>query len=180
MIKAELSFQTRTKRKTLHDVPSNGERNVLALITQGFSNGTIAEHMDLAQKTIEGHINEIFSKLRIIHRNGTSDPRAEAANAYIDQNPDFKNPFAEYETHQPFTDSEKEILNYVGQGLSDGKIAEKLHISKRTVQRHTNKILNKIKMTDKAKRDPRITMLLVSKGKPKVPTEQHLPNNIVD
>jgi DNA-binding NarL/FixJ family response regulator len=44
-------------------VLSERERQVLALVAEGHSNGAIAERLFLSPKTIEANISQIFSKL---------------------------------------------------------------------------------------------------------------------
>jgi len=44
------------------------EREVLALIAQGLTNGAIAEQLILSPKTVRNYITEIFSKLQVADR----------------------------------------------------------------------------------------------------------------
>jgi DNA-binding NarL/FixJ family response regulator len=59
---------------------SNRERQVLAMVAAGFSNGQIADHLFLAESTIKGHLSSAFSKLGIHSREEASalvrDPEA--------------------------------------------------------------------------------------------------------
>jgi DNA-binding NarL/FixJ family response regulator len=44
------------------------EREVLALVAQGCSNGEIASRLVLSQKTVRNHVSNIFSKLQVADR----------------------------------------------------------------------------------------------------------------
>jgi DNA-binding NarL/FixJ family response regulator len=49
-------------RQPLHTL-TDRERDVLALMAEGRTNTAIAERLHLGRKTVETHINTIFSKL---------------------------------------------------------------------------------------------------------------------
>ena len=51
---------------------------------------------------------------------------------------------------EKISDREKEVLQYVAQGLSTKLIAEKLFISTRTVEAHRMKLMKKIKASNSA------------------------------
>lgn len=44
------------------------EREVLALLAQGFNNGDIARQLHISQKTVRNHCSNIFSKLQVADR----------------------------------------------------------------------------------------------------------------
>lgn len=44
------------------------EREVLALLAQGFNNGDIAHSLHISQKTVRNHCSNIFSKLQVVDR----------------------------------------------------------------------------------------------------------------
>ena len=52
---------------TAHDLTER-EREVVALIAQGLSNGKIAEHFVISKRTVEKHVANIFSKLALANR----------------------------------------------------------------------------------------------------------------
>ncbi len=53
----------RKRRRGGVDDLSERERDVLALVAEGHSNGAIAERLFLSRKTVEAHISQIFMKL---------------------------------------------------------------------------------------------------------------------
>jgi DNA-binding NarL/FixJ family response regulator len=54
---------TRMRERGPLDVLTEREREVLALVAEGRSNGAIAEGLFLSRKTVDAHISQIFSKL---------------------------------------------------------------------------------------------------------------------
>ena len=55
----------RRARVPLDDLTAR-ERDVLALMAEGRSNQAIGDHLEMARKTVEAHIANIFSKLELI------------------------------------------------------------------------------------------------------------------
>jgi DNA-binding NarL/FixJ family response regulator len=47
------------------DVLTDREREVLALLAEGRSNGAIGEQLFLSRKTVDAHVSQIFAKLRL-------------------------------------------------------------------------------------------------------------------
>ena len=58
------------------------------------------------------------------------------------------------------TDKEKQILDYVCQGLTNAEIAEMLSLSSKTIEGYKTKLLNKIK----AKNSAHLVMQAAKKG----------------
>jgi ATP/maltotriose-dependent transcriptional regulator MalT len=44
---------------------SSREAQIMSLIAAGHSNGQIAEHLVLAEKTVKNHVNRIYAKLGV-------------------------------------------------------------------------------------------------------------------
>ncbi len=69
------------------------------------------------------------------------------------------------------TRREREVLELMAQGYTNTIIAQKLNITDRTVESHTNNIYNKLMLTDEQQHSPRVmavlTYLEVSKSKPR-------------
>ncbi len=61
----EVFVQARSRRPSPIDDLSDRERDVLALIAEGLRNSAIAERLSLSEKSVEKHINSIFSKLHL-------------------------------------------------------------------------------------------------------------------
>jgi len=47
------------------DELSERERDVLALVAEGLSNGAVAQRLFISERTVEAHVKQIFQKLRI-------------------------------------------------------------------------------------------------------------------
>jgi len=61
----EVFVQARTRRPSPFDDLTEREREVLALIAEGLRNSAVAERLHLSEKSVEKHINSIFSKLHL-------------------------------------------------------------------------------------------------------------------
>jgi DNA-binding NarL/FixJ family response regulator len=61
---ASLVSARRASPSPLDDLSSR-EREVLALVAEGLSNGAIAKRLFLTKRSVEGHINSIFLKLEL-------------------------------------------------------------------------------------------------------------------
>ncbi len=64
------------------DVLTDREREVLALMAEGHSNGAIGEQLFLSRKTVEAHISQIFLKLDL-HESPEQNRRVLAVLAYL-------------------------------------------------------------------------------------------------
>jgi DNA-binding NarL/FixJ family response regulator len=72
----------RKKARGPLDELTERERDVLGLIAEGLSNGSIGERMYLSPKTVEAHISQIFLKLDLRHLEG-QHRRVLAVLAYL-------------------------------------------------------------------------------------------------
>lgn len=61
----EVFVQARSQRPSPIDDLSDREREVLGLIAEGLKNSAIADRLTLSEKSVEKHINSIFSKLHL-------------------------------------------------------------------------------------------------------------------
>lgn len=61
----EVFVQARAQRPSPIDDLSDREREVLGLIAEGLKNSAIADRLTLSEKSVEKHINSIFSKLHL-------------------------------------------------------------------------------------------------------------------
>lgn len=62
----EVFVRARSRRPSPFDELTEREREVLALVAEGLRNGAVAERLHLSQKSVEKHINSIFSKLHLV------------------------------------------------------------------------------------------------------------------
>lgn len=60
------------------------EAQVLELLAEGCSNGAIAADLTVTRKTVERHINNLYTKLAI-HADSAKHPRVEAARRWWHQ-----------------------------------------------------------------------------------------------
>ncbi|MGO4936670.1 response regulator [Fundicoccus sp. Sow4_H7] len=63
-----LSRNFKKAQPQLHDQLTNRELEVLELITKGFSNQAIADHLFITLKTVKTHVSNILSKLEVVDR----------------------------------------------------------------------------------------------------------------
>jgi DNA-binding NarL/FixJ family response regulator len=57
---------------------------VLELLSQGLTDKAIADELVIAEKTVQKHLDDIYSRLNI-SREGKTDPRVAAVRAYLEQ-----------------------------------------------------------------------------------------------
>jgi DNA-binding NarL/FixJ family response regulator len=57
---------------------------VLELLSQGLTDKAIADELVIAEKTVQKHLDDIYSRLNI-RREGKTDPRVAAVRAYLEQ-----------------------------------------------------------------------------------------------
>jgi len=61
----EVFVQARSRRPSPFDDLTDREREVLSLVAEGLRNSAVAERLHLSEKSVEKHINSIFSKLHL-------------------------------------------------------------------------------------------------------------------
>lgn len=61
----EVFVQARSRRPSPFDDLTEREREVLALVAEGLRNSAVAARLHLSEKSVEKHINSIFSKLHL-------------------------------------------------------------------------------------------------------------------
>jgi DNA-binding NarL/FixJ family response regulator len=73
----------RPRPRSAVDALSERQRQVLALMAKGYSNGGIAQELVLTEKTVENYVGGIFQALSI-DREGTIHPRVKAVLAFLE------------------------------------------------------------------------------------------------
>lgn len=61
----EVFVQARSRRPSPLDELTEREREVLSLVAEGLRNSAVADRLHLSEKSVEKHINSIFSKLHL-------------------------------------------------------------------------------------------------------------------
>ncbi len=61
------------------------QRDILALIAQGFTNAAIAERLSLAEKSVENQINLLYQELAIDREDRSLQPRVKAVLIYLQE-----------------------------------------------------------------------------------------------
>jgi DNA-binding NarL/FixJ family response regulator len=74
--------RSRRRRSGLDDMTPR-ELDVLRLMAEGRSNLGIAKELRLAPKTVENHVTDIFTKLRLDNREKTENARVRAVLAFL-------------------------------------------------------------------------------------------------
>ncbi|MFN3219370.1 MAG: response regulator [Acidimicrobiales bacterium] len=59
------------------------------------------------------------------------------------------------------TDREREVLSRIAEGLKNSAIAERLHLSEKSVEKHINSIFSKLHLTDEPESNRRVRSVLV-------------------
>lgn len=116
------------------------ELEVLGLIANGASNPTIAGRLGIELKTVERHINHLYSELGI-NEDNTYNPRVKAVLMYRERYP-FE--FIRQQVEVNLTPREYEVLSYIAKGYSNLRISKGLHIEPKTIERHINSIYSKL------------------------------------
>jgi DNA-binding NarL/FixJ family response regulator len=81
-----IQARSRKAHSSLSDLTTR-EREVLAEIATGKSNGAIAESLFLTKRAVEKHVNSIFSKLHLSESQGAS-PRVKATLIFLSEDQD--------------------------------------------------------------------------------------------
>ena len=88
IVDALVAAKMRAERSLLGDLTPR-EREVLAEVAEGKSNGAIADSLVLTKRAVEKHINSIFSKLDLSEAESASK-RVKATLAYLAEDGDSK------------------------------------------------------------------------------------------
>jgi DNA-binding NarL/FixJ family response regulator len=76
-----METQTRASLPAV-DALTERQRQVLALMARGYSNGGIAQELVLTEKTVENHVGRIYEALGIAPARATN-PRVQAVLAFL-------------------------------------------------------------------------------------------------
>lgn len=107
------------------------EREVARRLRAGKSNKEIAESLGIAESTVECHLTNIFRKLQV-------QSRAEAA-VRINRSPKQK-----AVSFNALTSAEQQVVEAVLQGLGNDDIADRLQLSRHTVETHLTHAYQKL------------------------------------
>ena len=76
-----------TQRELRIEMLSDRQREILALVAAGMSNGAIAERLYMSQKSVEYHLTQIYTQLQV-STDATANARVQAAMLFADQDRD--------------------------------------------------------------------------------------------
>lgn len=71
------------RRPSIMEELTPRQRDILALVAQGYSNQAIADQLRLSVKSVENHMNEILSRLNVNSRDPHVHPRVAAVLRYL-------------------------------------------------------------------------------------------------
>lgn len=158
------AYNNRPKENPLNSLTAR-QTEVLSLVAQGFSNGTIAGKLVINRKVVENYINTVFDKMHISGRDSGFDPRVQSFLLYQNNTPDFKNPVDGYFGENkivPLTPRQREVVSLIGKGYSNLAIATELNLSIGSVMGCINRILNHKIPVDHQVYSRRVVLALVS------------------
>lgn len=115
---------------------SEREFEVLGRVASGASNKRIARELGLSLHTVKRHLARTMYKLQV-------DSRSEAASLYRNFVPMHETRCGEPALGE-LTPREREVLEHVAVGASNGRIAAELRLRVSTVKRHTANIREKL------------------------------------
>jgi two-component system response regulator NreC len=97
--------------------------------------------------------DELYTAIRTVH-SGRSYFSPSVSRAVLDVSPGTEqggeNSSSSLEPKSPLTPREREILQLIAEGETHAQVAEKLHISVRTVDTHCNNIVKKLDIHDRS------------------------------
>jgi DNA-binding NarL/FixJ family response regulator len=79
-----LTRQTRPKKSGPLSGLSERQLEILALMAEGYSNGSIAEKIYLSERSVENHISRLYSALGVVGGDKTAHARVRAVLIYLE------------------------------------------------------------------------------------------------
>lgn len=131
----------------LAEALSKREMEVTELVAEGLSNAAIAQKLNIECRTVERHLTNIGKALCIESKGGATNSRAMLVRLYMQDGPCCPAPCCAVEKDEALrswtgrlSPRLMETVKLIAEGHSDGDIARRMGIKRRTVQHQISEI----------------------------------------
>lgn len=113
------------------------EREIVQLVGRGLTNKEIGDRLSISHRTVQGYVSRVFAKLGVCTRREIRIALQSLTVPHQSRNrPSHGRP--------SLSPTEREIVDLVGDGLTNREIGDRLFISHRTVHGHLSRAFRKL------------------------------------